>query len=317
MKKKVVFIMGTAHCGSSLLNLVLDSHTECIGLGEVSNLPDFYRKNKPICTICQENCSFWNHYFSKAEMELLTQGFAEQRIHRHIPLKIEKAVRGFFKSDRPFNPYSLIADKVNETVLIDSTKTVYWLKKKLSAREFKENLLEAYVIHLIRDGRAVMGSYSRRKQYQGLTAQEFGQQFGEIWKERLTNENIFFNNFTGKKLRLRYEPFATQPEKTIKEICQWLDISFQPDMLNYKTHDHHPISGNSGTHASVKQYQNTSTNPSIQEQPVSNQKAVSSGIKLNVRWPQVLSPEQIAAFYQTTNNMNKAYEWSLEKPSML
>lgn len=297
MQKKVVFIMGTAHCGSSLLNLVLDSHTDCLGLGELSNLPDFYRRDKPLCSVCQENCSFWNHYFSKREMHLLSQGFADRRIHKHVPLKLEKAVRGFLKNDRPFNPYSLIANKVDETVLIDSTKTVYWLERKLGAREFKEGLIDAYLIHLIRDGRAVMGSYSRRKQYQGLTAQEFGQQFGTLWQERLTEENNFFNNFTGKKLELRYETFATQPEETAQEICQWLEIEFQPSMLHYKTHEHHPISGNEGTHASVKQHRKE------------NPKMTSPGIKLNVRWPQTLSPEHIAAFYETTNGTNKAYEW--------
>lgn len=298
MKKKVVFIMGTAHCGSSLLNLVLDSHTDCLGLGELSNLPDFYRRGRPICSVCKEDCSFWNHAFSEQEMQLLCQGFADQRLHRYIPLKLEKAVRGLLKRDRPFNPYSLLANKVSETVLIDSTKTVYWLERKLNAREFKENRLEAYVIHLIRDGRAVMGSYSRRKQYQGLTAQEFGQEFGNLWQKRLTDENNFFNSFTGPKIELRYETFATQPEKTAKEICQWLDIEFQPDMLYYKTHEHHPISGNRGTHASVKQHKK-----------VDNPKPASPGIKLNVRWPQTLSSEHVTAFYKTTNGMNKAYEW--------
>ena len=306
MKKKVVFIMGTAHCGSSLLNLVLDSHTDCLGLGELSNLPNFYRRQKPLCSVCQGDCSFWHHHFSQQEMQLLSQGFADQRIHKYIPLQLEKTVRGWLKKDRPFNPYSLIANKVNETVLIDSTKTVYWLKRKLDAREFKENLLDVYLVHLIRDGRAVMGSYSRRKEYQGLTAQQFGQQFGDLWKNRLTNENNFFNNFTGHKLELRYETFATQPEQTAQEICQWLDIEFQPDMLNYKTHEHHPISGNSGTHDSVKQYQKGKA--AIARNKPSEQ-TISSGINLNVRWPQTLSPEQIAAFYQTTAGMNKAYEW--------
>lgn len=295
-KKKVVFIMGTAHCGSTLLTLVLGGHCQCLSLGEISNLPDFYRRNKPICSVCQGECSLWNHQFSDQDLQLLSHGFAERRLHSFMPLKIEKQVRRFLKADQVFNPYSLIASRIKEQILIDSTKTVWWLQKKLAAREFDEGL-SPYLIHLIRDGRAVMSSYSRRKQYQGLTPQQFGEQFGKLWKDRVTNENNFFDSFSGEKIRLRYEEFATQPEATAQFLCSWLDIDFQHDMLSYWKHEHHTISGNSGTRASVQKYQNDA------------QSTRDLGIKLNQKWQKILSVEQIAAFYKATDSMNKAYEW--------
>ncbi len=299
-KKKVVFIMGTAHCGSTLLTLVLGGHCQCLSLGEISNLPDFYRRNKPICSVCQGECSLWNHRFSDQDLQLLSHGFAERRLHSFMPLKIEKQVRRFLKADQVFNPYSLIASRIKEQILIDSTKTVWWLQKKLAAREFDEGL-SPYLIHLIRDGRAVMSSYSRRKQYQGLTPQQFGEQFGKLWKDRVTNENNFFDSFSGEKIRLRYEEFATQPEATAQFLCSWLDIDFQPDMLSYWKHEHHTISGNSGTRASVQNYQNGAQ---------SNQGASQDfGIKLNQKWQKILSVEQIAAFYQATDSLNSTYEW--------
>ncbi|MEO0768093.1 MAG: sulfotransferase [Cyanobacteria bacterium J06649_4] len=334
MRKKVIFIMGTAHCGSTLLTMVLGSHTECLALGEVSNFPEAYRKGKPICAVCQGECSFWNHRFSPAESQLLVDGFSEQRLHKHIPLKLEKKVRGLLKMDQVFNPYSLIASKVDETVLIDSTKTVYWLTKKLAAREFTDHLLEPYLIHLIRDGRAVMGSYSRRKQYQGLSAQDFGEQFGTLWKTRLNNENNFFDRYQGNKRQLRYEEFATQPEKIATDLCDWLGIPFEVDMLNYWKHQHHTISGNGGTRASVKKYQekNSTEKSSLEQKAYKNAEqnnaptaaaiagkhtapAKDFGIRLNVKWPKTLSSEQLEAFYRTTNNMNKAYEWESADPS--
>ena len=295
-KKQVVFIMGTAHCGSTLLTLVLGGHSQCLSLGEISNLPDFYRRNKSICSVCAGDCSLWNHRFSEQDLQMLSQGFAERRLHRFIPLKVEKQVRRALRADAVFNPYSLIASRVEESVLIDSTKTVWWLEKKLAAREFDENL-SPYLIHLIRDGRAVMSSYSRRKQYHGLTPQQFGQQFGQLWQERVTNENNFFDGFSGKKIRLRYEEFATNPEAITRTLCDWLTIGFQPDMLRYWQHQHHTISGNSGTRASVQKYQSEA------------QPKQSFGIKLNQKWRKVLSSDQIAAFYQATDSMNQRYEW--------
>jgi hypothetical protein len=296
-KKQVVFIMGTAHCGSTLLTLVLGGHSQCLSLGEISNLPDFYRRDKPICSVCPSGeCSLWDHRFSEQDLRMLSQGFAERRLHRFIPLKVEKQIRRMLKTDAVFNPYSLIASRVEESVLIDSTKTVWWLEKKLAAREFDQHL-SPYLIHLIRDGRAVMSSYSRRKQYHGLTPQQFGQQFGQLWQERVTNENNFFDGFSGEKIRLRYEEFATNPEAVTRTLCDWLAIDFQPDMLSYWQHQHHTISGNSGTRASVQKYQNEA------------QPKQSFGIRLNQKWRKVLSSDQIAAFYQATDNMNQRYEW--------
>lgn len=246
--------------------------------------------------MCVGECSLWDRQFSNQDLQLLSRGFAERRLHRFIPLKVEKKIRRLLRTDAVFNPYSLIASRVEEKVLIDSTKTVWWLEKKLAAREFDENL-SPYLIHLIRDGRAVMSSYSRRKQYHGLTPQQFGQQFGQLWKERVTNENNFFDSFAGKKIRLRYEEFATNSETVSRNLCNWLNIDFQPDMLSYWKHQHHTISGNSGTRASVQNYQNDA------------QPSQSFGIRLNRKWQKVLSAEQIAAFYQATDSMNRIYEW--------
>lgn len=309
MKKKVVFIMGTAHCGSTLLTLVLGSHSNCRALGEVSNLPEFHRQERSPCSVCQGDCQFWGNTLSNQDMQTLSQGFAERRIHPHIPLKLEKAVRGLLKNDQVFNPYSLIAAKTNEAVLIDSTKTVYWLEKKLAAREFQAGKLDAQLIHLIRDGRAVMNSYSRRKQYRGLSAEQFGQQFGELWMNRINNEHRFFDGFLGKKLRLRYEEFATNTEATLKNLCAWLDLDFQPDMVNYWKYEHHTISGNSGTHSLISKHQeSTPQQPiAVQAKPIAEKEF---SIRLDQRWQTKLSPEQIAAFYNSTGNLNEAYEWN-------
>ena len=301
--------MGTAHCGSTLLTLVLGSHSNCRALGEVSNLPEFHRNHQSPCSVCKGDCKFWDSTLSSQDMQTLSQGFAERRIHQHIPLKLEKAVRGLLKNDQVFNPYSLIAARTDEAVLIDSTKTVYWLERKLAAREFKAGLLDAQLIHLIRDGRAVMNSYARRSHYHGLSAEQFGQQFGELWMNRINNEHRFFDNFSGKKLALRYEEFATHTESTLKNLCAWLDLDFQPDMVNYWKHEHHTISGNSGTHALISKHQESTSEQSatIQTKPKAEKEF---SIRLDKRWQTKLSSEQIAAFYNSTNNLNKAYEWN-------
>ena len=314
MKKKVLFIMGTAHCGSTLLTLVLGGHSQCRAVGEISNLPDLYRRGKPICTTCGGHCDFWDECFSAADYRLLCGGLAEQRLHKQIPLKVEKTVRGILKVDQIFNPYTLIGSRIEEQVIVDSTKTVYWLEKKLAAREFQQGLLQPYVLHLIRDGRAVMASYGRRKEYQGLSATEFGQRFGKLWQARINNEQRLFDDFSNQSLgqfdtapkRLRYEEFATEPERNAQLLCDWLEIPFERSMLDYRNHESHIISGNRGTRASAK---------TDQGQPkaavAASEKAEKSfGIQLKQKWRTILSDEQVAAFYQATDGQNEAYEWN-------
>ncbi len=322
MKQKVLFIMGTAHCGSTLLTMVLGGHPDCLAVGELSNLPDFYRRGKPVCSVCQGECDFWDHRFSDADYQLLSGGLAEQRLHKNVPLKVEKAVRGLLKTDQVFNPYTLIGSKVDQTVIVDSTKTVYWLEKKLAAREFQSDLIEPYLLHLIRDGRAVMASYSRRKEYHGLSAEQFGQTFGQMWQARIKNEYRFFESFADQfsdryphnQKRLRYEAFATQPEETLQSLCDWIGIPFQRNMLDYRNHKNHVISGNDRTRASVQKYKGSSAVRQVSAvataERETEQKTIEDfGIKFTQQWKRILSPEQIDAFYRATDGMNKAYEW--------
>lgn len=154
-----------------------------------------------------------------------------------------------------------------------------------------------------------MNSYARRKHYQGLSADQLGQQFGELWMNRINNEHRFFDDFTGKKLRLRYEEFATYTESTLKNLCAWLNLDFQPDMVNYWKHEHHTISGNSGTHALISKHQASIPEQSAAVQTNPQAKKEFS-IRLDKQWKTKLSPEQIAAFYSSTGNLNEAYEWN-------
>ncbi|NET17702.1 MAG: sulfotransferase [Okeania sp. SIO1H6] len=48
MRNKVLFILGTPACGSTLLSLMLDSHPQCFTVGELSNLPRLYQNQKII-----------------------------------------------------------------------------------------------------------------------------------------------------------------------------------------------------------------------------------------------------------------------------
>lgn len=62
--------MGPGHCGSTLLDVMLGSHTNAFSLGEMRHISSrLYNYNDSvkypsICGICEGPCPFWNNRVS-------------------------------------------------------------------------------------------------------------------------------------------------------------------------------------------------------------------------------------------------------------
>ena len=58
MKKiPIIYIVGSGHCGSTLLDIILDSHSKIFGIGELEN---FNKESLCACGKELSKCSFWN-----------------------------------------------------------------------------------------------------------------------------------------------------------------------------------------------------------------------------------------------------------------
>ncbi|MEO0733442.1 MAG: sulfotransferase, partial [Bacteroidota bacterium] len=83
----------------------------------------------------------------------------------------------------------------------------------------------AKILHLIRDPRPNVRSLVRR-QYLPLAVA------AQRWKDwNLAGLTAARWQGPDRILRLRYEDLLTEPEKTLKQVCVFLDIPFLPDML--------------------------------------------------------------------------------------
>ncbi len=292
MKNKILFILGTPLCGSTLLSLMLDSHPQCFAVGELSNLPRLYQTQKRI-SICEDEYNFWDRQFSQKELQNLSLGLANVRINPAIPLKVEKFFREIV-NDEIFRPYSVIATKASANVLIDSTKTVYWISEMLQRKEIKKEF-DVYLLHLVRDGRAVLNSYIRRRN-------KSVEYLSNFWLQRVTNNEIFFENFSlGHKMLLRYEQLATTPQETMQQVCNFLGIEFSMEMIPYWKYPHHIISGNSKTNSLSKKYKNPKEE---------SQNSHDFSIKINLNWRTQLKEDTLREFYAIVGDKNKSYEWN-------
>lgn len=300
---KIVFILGIGRSGSTMLDLMLGSHSQGFSLGEISKLPEIYQRTPTPAAFCPTG-TFWPDHFSEADARQLALGLSGHRLHRSIPLKVERWLRELVKQDAVLNPYTLLLQRIQREVLIDSSKYPDWVARRLDAREFKQGSLQAYVIHAVRDGRAVLNSYLRA--YPQLSAETVSQR----WLANLEKcERLYAELPPHRRMRVRYEVLATDTANTVQQVCQFLEIPFEPDMLEYWKHDHQYIAGSRSARALIARYRNQPVPSNTQEVHGDYYAKMDLTIKLDQRWRQELDSDKLEQFHTIVGDRNQPFAW--------
>lgn len=302
--RKVLFILGIGRSGSTMLDLMLGSHSEGFSLGEISKVPEIYQRNPTPSAFCP-NSSFWEERFTQVEARHLAMGLSGQRLHRLIPLKLEKAVREFTHTDAVLNPYTLLFDKIPKSLLVDSSKYPDWVGRRLQAREFTGGRIQAYICHMVRDGRAVLNSYLRA--YPNLSVRQVSQR----WLDNLLACEAIFDRFPyDYKMQVRYEELATKSEQTMQKVCEWLGLPFEIGMLEYWKGDHHYVAGSRSARALIARYREQPIASNVQAVHGDYYQKMDLTIKLDQRWRHELAPEKLEQFYKFIGDRNLPFEWN-------
>jgi hypothetical protein len=304
VKGKVVFILGIGRSGSTMLDLMLGSHSQGFSLGEICKLPQIYKHHPSPAAFCPTS-PFWSEHFTAADAQQLALGLSGHRLHRHIPLKLEKKFRELINQDAIFNPYSLLHQRIQKSLLIDSSKYPNWVSQRIAAREFRQGHLDAYVIHAVRDGRAVLNSYLRA--YPDLTVETISQR----WLSNLEHcEQLYSSVAEKRRMQVRYETLATHPLDTMKEVCTFLDIPFEPNMLEYWKHDHHYIAGSRSARALIARYREQPVPDTTQQVHGNYYSEIDLKIQLDQRWKSELEPQKLEKFQRLIGDRNQPFEWN-------
>lgn len=243
MNKKIplICIVGSGHCGSTVLDMALDSHSKIVGIGE------FYQyyyprqeQEKLICTCGKTviDCPFWKKVFSKIKPNFTF------RVHREKLdfLLNRKRFFEFFegKINRLINckEYIKMHEKIYQNVLSVSGKQVIVdssIDPDRAELLLNSDKLDIVVLHLVRDGRAVTWSYKRKgSAIDGRSRWLFKNLKIELMKKR----NKFKSIFVG------YEDFCRNPKRCLTRILKIVGLVFEPGMLNFGDKEHHQIGGN-------------------------------------------------------------------------
>lgn len=148
----------------------------------------------------QEFMSFWEIDWDKLKEDLLSLSVTE-RILGEVIYKFYEAGtedRNYLGDKTPYLVYYL-----------------NWLMNIFPNGKF---------IYLIRDGRAVVNSYYQSRGYSI-------EQACNRWNASITSFTRSRVYKKGRYLLLKYQDFVTEPEKTIKEVCSYLDVPFEESML--------------------------------------------------------------------------------------
>ncbi|MEM9002337.1 MAG: sulfotransferase [Cyanobacteria bacterium P01_F01_bin.86] len=300
---KVVFILGIGRSGSTMLDLMLGSHSQGFSLGEISKLPQIYRQHPTPGAFCPTS-NFWPEHFSETDAKQLALGLSGRRLHAAIPLRLERRFRELIGQDAIFRPYTLLMERIQKTLLVDSSKYPDWVTRQLDASEFRRGPLQAYVIHAVRDGRAVLNSYLRA--FPELTVESVSKR----WLKNLEDCEHLYNTLpTDRRLQVRYESLATNPNDVMRQVCAFLEVPFEPEMLAYWQHDHHYIAGSRSAKALIARYRNQPVPSNTQEVHGEYYSNMELTIKLDQRWKNELEAEKVEQFYEIVGDRNRPFEW--------
>ena len=231
MRQTIAYIYGAGHCGSTLLNLLLNGHSDMLGLSELHHLGEYARSGHAAL-----DDPFWREVgpcFERKTGQMLAD------VSLRAPYQSYRKVLRARKTDlEPWGRtqealFECLGRQSDADVLVDASKR--WQRLYLLWRTGRFHLK---MIHLVRDGRAVLNSYVRKYD-------RFGKGFRRWMKSMLYGtflKHVVFER--ANRLRVRYEDLATQPERELRRICAFLGRVYQPKMLDYREGQYVGIGGN-------------------------------------------------------------------------
>ncbi len=230
--KPPLFIIGNPRSGTSLLRLILTSHSEILippECGFIIWLLQKYKDWSESDNLTVRLDQFLSDLFDckKIDTWQLNKDFVFEII----------------KSKNPRN-YSELTSSVYEAYgcLINKKFNVWGDKNNFHLNhldELQELFNKAKFIHIIRDGRDVACSYREvmRIDSKSPYAPVLPIDIRTIANEWLNNVTKVINCMdkigSYRSITIRYEDLVTNPEPLLRELCMWIGIEYEADMLEF------------------------------------------------------------------------------------
>ncbi len=244
-KMKILYVAGSGRCGSTLLGSALEQINGFFSPGELINLWDrgIIDQHPCGCGMPLEKCKLWGRVVQQVGgKDPYTRAWEIVKLHhtvartRHLPLLMsEVGRRQLMTSMKSYvatldDLYGSIQSTTGARVLVDGSKDpayAYLLRLAPS--------LEVYVLHLVRDPRAVAFSWQRRKELFPTTTSEAPKVYME--QHRIVKSTAYWVGLNlgieamrrelapNRYMRIAYEDFIREPVAQLEGIMAFLDIN--------------------------------------------------------------------------------------------
>lgn len=217
----IAYIHGAGHCGSTLLNMLLNAHSQAIGVSEVENIHDVFLSQHDDEAKRLRNSAFWQQTLDRFEQRAGTPLLIdENRIKltdwNQYLASPETTVNHLRVVNRAL--FDSIAEESESVLICDTSKFLLRLHLLIGSG------LPIKVIHLHRDGRGVMQSYLRKGHsiHNGFSRWSDAEAGYLLLRHWLPAKDILY---------CRYENLARHPERELGRICAFLGLNFEQRML--------------------------------------------------------------------------------------
>ena len=149
---------------------------------------------------------------------------------------------------------------------------------------------------------------SRIRKYPNLDEKEII----ENWRQQIQETQLLFKTVSIPKIKIRYEKLATQTEKIVKTLCNFIGFDYQAKMLDYIHREHHVLGGNNGTQFLVaRSQQDKIKNPfvTVPERSREYYQQHHPGIAIDLRWREELDPKHQELFEEIAGQVNLEMKW--------
>jgi hypothetical protein len=290
-KIPVIYITSLGRSGSTLLDLMIGRHSLVESVGEIDAFDQWVDSNL-LCS-CQEtmaDCSYWNEIRQNLPgNEAFRIGYLSkaQRTKSLVLKPSSQEAKAYSLPNHHL--FSSILKNTSKKIILDSSKRVQRLRYLISS-----DLFDLKVIHLVRNGNAVVNSYKRASERPEFTSGKTTVPGSPLQ----TSTRWVLYNLLAQKLgrhlgperyiRVRYEDVALRPEEEVRKICSRFGLTYEEGLLNPTTQSIHNISGSRWRFKS--------------EQKVE--------VKIDERWRRELSQRDKLTFAVVGGLLNRAYGFS-------
>lgn len=254
---RVLYILGTGRCGSTVLSNLVGSSDRYVSVGEIYYIWDRGFQENRLCGCGRRflDCEFWQAVVSAAEIDSLAAKHGLEI--REASIRTRNALQpGSRQAIGEFQElverlYRAVLELSGADVIVDSSKFPVY-----GDMLAKTKRIEVSGLLMVRDPRAVAYSRSRRKKLRPDHAEDVGpayfQRHGVL---RSATTWVAWNLLAELKWRdrknrfavLRYEDFVANPDGAFEFIGEIFGIAIDPpklDKTTYAVSRSHALSGN-------------------------------------------------------------------------